>query len=225
MDSGRFLIKSYLNHSKFHLETIQKYSYESFWHPTWHTNTFIIGHCYLYSGQKLHHCFKIKVKIWKCWSFKDQIIKGLIWLKTVRLNWAKALADFINRNYVLRWPLMKVQVEFFDVDLFIMMCHCRFKIEKIEKNKQNKTKAQSRGCQTSWVVQMFSIFNFFHCNIHVSFHSFFLTFLVVEKLSCIECPYICLCTCPLHTGLINMVINAISMEVWLQKVFPFFPIT
>ena len=158
MDSGRFLIKSYLNHSKFHLETIQKYSYESFWHPTWHTNTFIIGHCYLYSGQKLHHCFKIKVKIWKCWSFKDQIIKGLIWLKTVRLNWAKALADFINRNYFLRWPLMKVQVEFFDVDLFIMMCHCRFKIEKIEQNKTKQNK--STKPRLSDVLGCTDVFNF-----------------------------------------------------------------
>ena len=40
---------------------------------------------------------------------------------------------------------MKVQVEFFDVDLFIMMCHCRFKIEKIDKNKQNKTKQKHKA--------------------------------------------------------------------------------
>ena len=56
---------------------------------------------------------------------------------------------------------MKVQVEFFDVDLFIMMCHCRFKIEKIEKTKQNKTTkprlSDVLGCTDVFNFQFFPL--------------------------------------------------------------------
>ena len=56
---------------------------------------------------------------------------------------------------------MKVQVEFFDVDLFIMMCHCRFKIEKIEKKNKTKQKhkAEAVRCLGLYRCFQFSIFS------------------------------------------------------------------